>query len=122
MTERRRQVGQYTTFEDAGQEDMREAESVQHEELPAMAEKKENPVLKQLHKVTLGDNVMLNGTLFTVSSRQYAWTMTCPDGSEGNLMNPTMPGPSFVAAQAGDYLIHLPTDDGTAEITVRVSE
>jgi hypothetical protein len=78
------------------------------------------PEMNQTHNVHVGDNVSMNGTLFNVSGA-YHWAMVTPDGKDGQLMNPEMPSPSFVAEKEGAYVITLQTDDGEATITVNVA-
>lgn len=76
--------------------------------------------MKQVHKVHVGDSVTLNGTLYNIASGKYAWEMACPEGSQSSLMNPTMPGPSFIPDMEGEYIITLPTDEGIAEVKFEV--
>lgn len=80
------------------------------------------PEMNQTHAVSVGDKVQLNGTLFHVSSGQYDWACTGPDGKDVPLTNPTMPGPSFTAEQVGAYVSTLTTDDGVATITVNAAD
>lgn len=88
----------------------------------APAEAKPAPEMNQSHDVSVGDRVQLNGSLFNVSSGQYDWSCKGPDGETVALTNPTMPGPSFLAEQAGAYVAKLTTDDGEATVTVNASD
>lgn len=76
-------------------------------------------VMKQTHKVSVGDRVQVNGDHFKVSSHHYEWQMIAPYGSTATLVGAvSMPSPSFLADVAGTYLLYLPTDEGLAEVTV----
>jgi hypothetical protein len=86
------------------------------------SQEKQAPQMNQSHNVQVGDKVQLNGTLFNVASGQYDWMCKGPDGETVPLTNPTMPGPSFTAEQAGAYVTKLTTDDGVATITVNAAE
>jgi hypothetical protein len=74
-----------------------------------------------LYEIGVDTHIALNGTLFTITSGKYEWTMECPDACGASLMNPTMPSPSFVASEIGDYNITLAIDDRLATIIVRVT-
>ena len=83
---------------------------------------KKPSMLDQEHTVYVGDRIQLNGTIFHVMSGVYAWHMVGPDGKDCSLTCDTMPSPYFTPDAVGVYDVTLPTDDGMAEITIKVSE
>lgn len=89
--------------------------------MPAQEVSTPSMSLTQEHSIHVGDMIQLNGTLYNVPSL-YEWKMMKPDGEEGYMTNPIMPGPSFVAEEVGDYVVTLQTADGEAVITVHVSK
>ena len=95
---------------------------VGEEPVVAAAVPKKPSMLDQEHTVYVGDRIQLNGTIFHVMSGVYAWHMVGPDGKDCSLTCDTMPSPYFTPDAVGVYDVTLPTDDGMAEITIKVSE
>jgi len=66
---------------------------------------------------SIGSTVMLNGNVQTNSKSPvtYLWTLTSkPVGSVAALSSTTTPQPTFTADVAGDYVVTLIVNDGTA--------
>ncbi len=66
--------------------------------------------------VTVNDTVQLNGVGSSDvegTALTYLWSLTPPGGSTAILSDPTIVNPTFVADQAGTYLIQLIVSDGT---------
>ena len=92
------------------------------EPVVATAAPQKPSMLEQEHAVHVGDYIQLNGTIFNVTSGVYAWHMVGPDGKECSLTCDTMVSPYFTPEVVGVYNVTLPTDDGMAEISIKVSE